>query len=65
MAPLESRERAGTATGLMDAAAYAFAALGQFTVGLTIDATSSSFPVFLLLSRACAAAPLVILPVRR
>lgn len=62
---LVSRERAGTATGLMDAAAYGFAALGQFAIGRTIDATGSTFPVFLLLAAACVAGALVILPVRR
>jgi OPA family glycerol-3-phosphate transporter-like MFS transporter len=62
---LVGRERAGTATGLMDASAYAFAALGQVAIGQTIDLTGSTFPVFVLLAGACLAGALVILPVKR
>ncbi len=62
---LVGRSRAGTATGLMDAVAYGFAALGQVAIGRTIDATGSTFPVFVLLAGACMAGALVILPVRR
>jgi OPA family glycerol-3-phosphate transporter-like MFS transporter len=62
---LAGRERSGTATGLMDAAAYAFAALGQFAIGYTIDATGSTFPVFVLLAVACLVGAVVILPVRQ
>jgi cyanate permease len=49
----------------MDAAAYAFAALGQFAIGHTIDATGSTFPVFVLLAVACLVGAVVILPVRQ
>jgi OPA family glycerol-3-phosphate transporter-like MFS transporter len=61
---LVGRERSGTATGLMDASAYGFAALGQFAIGRTIDLTGSTFPVFLLIAGACLLGALVILPVR-
>lgn len=62
---LVGRERSGTATGLMDATAYGFAALGQMAIGYTIDATGSTFPVFVLLAGACLAGAIVILPVRK
>jgi OPA family glycerol-3-phosphate transporter-like MFS transporter len=62
---LVGRERAGTSTGIMDAVAYAFAALGQVAIGWTIDATGSTFPVFVLLAGACVLGAVVILPVRR
>lgn len=62
---LVGRERSGTATGLMDAAAYGFAALGQVIIGRTIDATGSTFPVFLVIAGACLLGSAVILPVRR
>jgi OPA family glycerol-3-phosphate transporter-like MFS transporter len=62
---LVGRERSGTATGLMDAAAYGFAALGQLAIGYTIDATGSTFPVFVLIAGACLCGAIVILPVKK
>lgn len=62
---LVGRDRSGTATGLMDASAYGFAALGQLVIGRTIDATGSTFPVFLVIATACLLGALVLLPVRK
>lgn len=62
---LVGRERSGTATGLMDATAYGFAALGQMAIGYTIDATGSTFPVFVLIAAACLLGAVVILPIRK
>ncbi|HBY61565.1 MAG TPA: MFS transporter, partial [Solibacterales bacterium] len=62
---LVGRERSGTATGLMDASAYGFAALGQLAIGRTIDITGSTFPVFLVIAAACLLGALALLPVRR
>jgi MFS transporter, OPA family, glycerol-3-phosphate transporter len=62
---LVGRERSGTATGLMDAAAYGFAALGQLVIGRTIDSTGSTFPVFVVIAAACLLGALALLPVRR
>jgi len=62
---LVGRERSGTATGLMDAAAYGFAALGQMVIGRTIDHTGSTFPVFLVIAAACMLGAVALLPVRR
>lgn len=62
---LVGRGRSGTATGLMDAAAYGFAALGQLVIGRTIDATGSTFPVFVVIAAACLLGAVVILPVRK
>lgn len=62
---LVGRERSGTATGLMDSAAYAFAALGQMIIGWTIDASGSTFPVFLVIAGACLLGAAVILPLRK
>jgi OPA family glycerol-3-phosphate transporter-like MFS transporter len=62
---LVGRRRAGTATGLMDAAAYGFAALGQLVIGVTIDRSGSTAPVFVVIAVACLAGAVAILPVRR
>lgn len=62
---LVGRERSGTATGLMDSAAYGFAALGQVVIGWTIDSTGSTFPVFLVIAGACLAGAAIIVPVRK
>jgi MFS transporter, OPA family, glycerol-3-phosphate transporter len=62
---LVGRERSGTATGIMDSTAYAFAAMGQVIIGRTIDATGSTFPVFAVIAGACLLGALVILPVRK
>lgn len=62
---LVGRERSGTATGLMDAAAYAFAALGQLCIGRAIDWTGSTFPVFLIIAGACLFGAVVIIPVNK
>ena len=62
---LVGRERSGTATGLMDAAAYGFAALGQLLIGQAIDRSGSTFPAFLVIAGACVVGAVVILPVRK
>jgi OPA family glycerol-3-phosphate transporter-like MFS transporter len=62
---LVGRERAGTATGLMDAAAYAFAALGQVAIGRVIDLSHSTAAAFPLIAGACVVGAIAILPVRK
>jgi OPA family glycerol-3-phosphate transporter-like MFS transporter len=62
---LVGRERAGTASGLMDASAYGFAALGQVAIGWVIDASHSTAAAFVVIAAACALGALVILPVRK
>ncbi len=62
---LVGRARSGTATGLMDAAAYAFAALGQLVIGFTIDRSGSTFPVFVVIAAACLLGALAMLPIRK
>jgi len=62
---LVGRERAGTATGLMDAVAYAFAALGQVAIGRVIDVSQSTASAFLVIAGACAVGAITILPVRK
>jgi len=62
---LVGRERAGTATGLMDSVAYAFAAGGQIIIGRAIDATQNTTAAFFVIGAACVVGALVILPVRK
>ncbi|MDX1981453.1 MAG: MFS transporter [Bryobacteraceae bacterium] len=62
---LVGRERSGTATGLMDASAYGFAALGQVLIGQTIDWTGSTFSVFLVIAVGCLLGALAILPLKK
>lgn len=61
---LVGRERNGTATGLMDAAAYGFAALGQIAIGWSIDLTRSTASAFYVIAVACLLGALVMLPIR-
>jgi len=61
---LVGRERAGTAVGLMDAVAYAFAAGGQLVIGRAIDATQSTIAAFVVIAAACVVGALAILPVK-
>lgn len=61
---LVGRERAGTAVGLMDAVAYAFAAGGQLVIGRAIDATQSTIAAFVVIAAACVIGALAILPVK-
>jgi len=62
---LVGRERAGTATGLMDAVAYGFAALGQVVIGRAIDVTQSTASAFWVIAASCLVGALVILPVKK
>lgn len=62
---LVGRERSGTASGLMDACAYGFAALGQVGIGWAIDATHSTAAAFFVIAAACAAGAILIVPVKR
>ena len=62
---LVGRERCGTATGLMDAGAYGFAALGQVAIGWTIDTTHSTASAFYVIAAACLAGALVMIPVKK
>ena len=62
---LVGRERAGTATGLMDAAAYGSAALGQLLIGWTIDVTQSAASAFVVIAAVCLLGAVAIIPVRR
>lgn len=62
---LVGRHSAGTATGLMDASAYAFAAAGQLIIGRAIDITHSTAAAFYVIGIACILGALLILPVRK
>jgi len=62
---LVGRERAGTATGLMDAVAYAFAALGQIFIGRAIDMTHSTASAFIVIALACLIGAVIIIPVKK
>jgi len=62
---LVGRERAGTATGLMDASAYGFAALGQVVIGWVIDRTHSTASAFVVIPICCVVGALAILPVKK
>jgi len=62
---LVGRERAGTATGLMDASAYAFAAFGQVGIGYVIDKTHTTTSAFAVIAICCLVGALTIIPVKR
>jgi OPA family glycerol-3-phosphate transporter-like MFS transporter len=62
---LAGRERNGTATGLMDAAAYGFAALGQVVIGWSIDLTHATSSAFYVIAAACLLGALAMVPVRK
>ncbi len=62
---LVGRERAGTATGLMDASAYGLAALGQVLIGWVIDLTHTNAAAFVVIAAACVLGAVVILPVKK
>lgn len=62
---LVGRERAGTATGLMDAGAYGFAALGQVAIGRAIDISHSTASAFVVIAAACVLGAITILPVKK
>jgi len=62
---LVGRERSGTATGLMDASAYGFAALGQVIIGWVIDRTHTTTSAFGVIALCCAVGALTIIPVKK
>lgn len=61
---LVGRERAGTAVGIMDASAYAFAAAGEILIGRTIDMTGRTASAFYVVSAFCLLGAFSILLVR-
>lgn len=62
---LVGRERAGTATGLMDACAYGFAALGQVVIGFVIDKTHTTASAFAVIAICCLLGSITIIPVKK
>jgi MFS transporter, OPA family, glycerol-3-phosphate transporter len=62
---LLGRHRAATAIGVMNFAAYLFAAAGEPFIGWIIDTTGSTISVFAVLAASCALSSILILPVRR
>ena len=62
---LLGRQRAGTGVGLMNAFAYAFAAVGGPTIGYVVQRTADTASVFGITALACSLGTLCILPVRR
>jgi OPA family glycerol-3-phosphate transporter-like MFS transporter len=62
---LVGRERSGTATGLMDASAYGFAAVGQVIIGLVIDKTHSTASAFGVIAISCIVGAITIMPVKK
>jgi OPA family glycerol-3-phosphate transporter-like MFS transporter len=62
---LVGRERAGTAAGVMDSVAYAFAAGGQVVIGRMIDLTHSTTSAFVVIAIACLIGAAVIIPVKK
>jgi MFS transporter, OPA family, glycerol-3-phosphate transporter len=62
---LVGRERAGTATGLMDSVAYGFAALGQVVIGHAIDISHTTTSAFVVIAIACLIGAVIILPVKK
>ncbi|MCX6626882.1 MAG: MFS transporter [Candidatus Solibacter sp.] len=62
---LVGRERAGTATGLMDSVAYGFAALGQVVIGRAIDVSHTTTSAFVVIAIACLIGAVIILPVKK
>jgi OPA family glycerol-3-phosphate transporter-like MFS transporter len=61
---LVGRERNGTATGLMDAAAYGFAALGQVAIGWSIDLTHATSSAFYVIAAACLLGAFAMVPIK-
>jgi len=66
---LSGASRGGTATGLMDANAYVFAALGELLIGRMVDLTGTTMAIFPVIAGACLlaaalAAPLTFLSAR-
>ncbi len=62
---LVGRQRAGTATGLMNAVAYGFAALGQLVIGRVVDGSAATGSAFIVVATACLLGSLAILPVKK
>jgi len=62
---LVGRERSGTATGLMDASAYGFAAVGQVVIGYVIDKTHSTASAFTVIAICCVLGAITIIPVKK
>ncbi len=62
---LAGRERAGTASGLMDASAYGFAAIGQVIIGAAVDQTGSTAAAFWVILAACVIGALVMTGVKK
>lgn len=55
-AELAGRRAMGTGAGFMNAVGYAAAALGDLLIGLVLDATGATAPLFLIVTGACLAA---------
>ncbi len=55
-AELLGRRSMGTGTGFMNAVGYGTAALGDLVIGLVLDATGSTAPLFLITAGTCVAA---------
>ncbi|MPY91314.1 MAG: MFS transporter [Luteitalea sp.] len=62
---LLGRQHAGTGVGLMNAFAYAFAAVGEPMIGLTIERTGNTASVFGVTAVVCLLGAICIVPVRR
>jgi OPA family glycerol-3-phosphate transporter-like MFS transporter len=58
-------QRSGTGVGVMDACAYGAAALGNYLIGATIDATGATASAFAVVSAVSFLGALLILPVRK
>jgi OPA family glycerol-3-phosphate transporter-like MFS transporter len=59
---LSGTDRSGTATGMMDANAYIFAALGEVMIGRTVDLTGTTMAIFPIIAGACLLAAGLALP---
>jgi len=62
---LVGRDRAGTATGLMDASAYGIAALGQVLIGWAIDMSHTTAAAFFMIAVSCLLGAIIIIPVKK
>lgn len=62
---LVGSQRAATAIGMMNFAAYMFAASGEPLLGWVIDISGGTTPIFAILALSCALGAIFILPVRR
>lgn len=62
---LLGRTRAGTAVGVMDAAAYGLGAVGQIAIGATIAATGQTGSAFAVVAGVCVLGAILILFVNR